>query len=316
MNIVVISPGADTGGQGYRIKQSFERYGANDFKVRAVHAKDNYIKYPSDVFMTKKIVQELYDWADVVHFKNRLDLYPIYDRGQKKPVVIHHQGTRLRDNAKACQIEDRSVGAVPLVSTVDLLEVYPEAVWLPAPADIDFLAGYRIKRSREEVRICQAPTARKIKSTDLLISTVNELSKRRPILLDIVEGLPWKVALSRKGRCDIFVDQLILGYGNNAIEAWAMGLPVVAGVRSPWVREKMIEVWGQLPFYEANESNLEEKLEDLIKSPELREEYGARGLAHVQRFHSDLKVFEFLKDLYPKVPRSLGPAGVKLAGVR
>ena len=60
----------------------------------------------------------------------------------------------------------------------------------------------------------------------------------------------------RKGRADVFVDQMILGYGCNAIEAWGMGIPVIAGVdpeKAPSIimqtipldtRDRMLQLWG------------------------------------------------------------------------
>ena len=316
MNVLVLSPGADTGGQGYRIKKAFE--GVEGYSVKAVHGKETYIKYPSDIFWSKDLnIQELYDWADVVHHKNRLDTYVRLDGSQKKPTVIHHQGTRLRTNVASVRREDSSIGAYALVSTVDLLECYPEATWLPAPLNVDSVAKYRITRERPDIRICQCPTNRVVKSTDVVLAAIDRLTKGRGgLLFDLVENVEWRVALSRKGRCDIFVDQLHLGYGNNAIEAWAMGLPVISGVESQQTREKMLELWGELPFYEANVDNFEEKLMDMVNSPKLRLEYGAKGLAHVKKFHSEENVVRILKEVYENAESSFGVNKAKLALVR
>lgn len=317
MNVLVISPGADTGGQGYRIKKAFDKFGGPDWHVRAVHAQDNYIRYPFDIkWTTQAQVKELYDWADVVHHKNRLDAYVTFDRDQMKPTVSHHQGTRLRDNVKAVRREDRSIGALPVVSTIDLLGCYPEAIWLPSPYDMEFLQTYRQKNRRISIRICQSPTNRRVKSTERVLDVVNELSTRHDIRFDLVEQVEWKVALSRKGHCDIFVDQFHLGYGNNAIEAWAMGIPVVAGVDDPEIRQRMMDTWGEIPFYEASEETLETRLEELILNAELRAIWGERGQEHVMKFHEESKVVEVLKTLWSSVPPSKGVREARLAMVR
>lgn len=317
MNVLVLSPGADTGGQGYRIKKAFDKFGGPDWSVRAMHASDNYIKYPYDVKWTSQAqAKELYDWADVVHHNNRLDAYVLLDQGQLKATVTHHHGTRLRDNCKVVRREDRSVGAVPMVSTIDLQKCYPEAVWLPAPFDIEFLQHYRQKNRRVFIRICQAPTNRRAKSTERVLEVVDRLSRRHDIRMDLVEQVEWKVALSRKGHCDIFIDQFQLGYGNNAIEAWAMGIPVISGVSDEETRTRMIDTWGELPFYETSEANLEQRLEELILNAELRSIWGEKGQAHVMKWHEESQVVELLKQTWSGVPASRGAHDAKLAAVR
>ena len=305
MNIFVLSPGQDTGGQGGRIKTAFDRH-APGWAVRAMRGKNNYLAYPRDLEWDEAKALELYEWADVVHHKNALTAYARLDRNLCKPTVIHHHGTRLRDNAEAVWREAESIGAVQVTSTVDLLESAPGAEWLPAPFDLEALGQYRNPKRGSTVRIAHAPTNRRIKSTARVLNVLDSLSRRYDIEFDLIENYPWKVCLARKGRAHIFIDQLVLGYGNNAIEAWAMGIPVIAGVASPTVRARMVDTWGELPFYEATAKTLEARLAELIESEELRDEWGARGQAHAERWHEEGRVVEQLKDIYRSAPPSKG----------
>ncbi|MGK2898620.1 MAG: glycosyltransferase [Burkholderiaceae bacterium] len=312
MNVFVLSTGSDTGGQGARIAKAFRRH-APGWNVRAMHPSANYLGYPADLPWDKDEAQRLYDAADVVHHQNQLHGYQMFERGHT-PAVMHHHGSRLRNNAVEVRREARSIGAVSMVSTVDLLQCAPAgAAWLPSPFELDELAAYRRPRRKGPLVIAHAPTNREIKSTDVVIAAVERLQASYDVELDLIEGVPWKVCLDRKGRADILVDQLVLGYGNNAIEAMAMSIPVVCGIADPQVRSRAQATWGADPFYAAAVDDLQWRLEELIRSTELREEYGARGRAHVERFHAAADVVEQLKAVYAAAPPSRGVGRLRLA---
>lgn len=105
--------------------------------------------------------------------------------------------------------------------------------------------------------------------------------------------MTWQESLARKGRADIFVDQLHLGYGLSAIEAWAMGIPVVAHADDPTVTGRMRAMWGGLPFADGIGS-----LRWLVADAGLRREWGQRGFAHARRYHSQAAVVERLGAIY------------------
>ena len=67
--------------------------------------------------------------------------------------------------------------------------------------------------------------------------------------------MPNADVLALKAQADILFDQVILGYGNNAIEAMGMGIPVIAGVQDDNVRRAMLDRWGSLPWYDATEAD-------------------------------------------------------------
>jgi glycosyltransferase involved in cell wall biosynthesis len=150
------------------------------------------------------------------------------------------------------------------------------------------------------VRIAHAPTNRQVKSTALLIEAVERLkAEGLDVELDLIERVPWTQCLERKAKADIYFDQVILGYGCNAIEAWSMGIPVVAG-GSDETLDEMERRFGHLPFVHATEETIYDALKELVESSELRERYGQIGLEHVRKWHDASVVVEQLKRLYQR----------------
>jgi hypothetical protein len=181
------------------------------------------------------------------------------------------------------------LGARQIVSTVDLLLSVPEghaARWMPQVVDTARLEALRTACRPEDgarVVITHAPTNHMIKGTRYVVAARRALRKRADVI--IIEGKPHLICLVMKASSHIFVDQLLLGYGNNAIEAWAMDLPVIAGA-TPAILAKMDQEYGgQLPFLLASRETLLDRLLDLIDDPELRAAWAATGRDHVRRWH-------------------------------
>lgn len=292
-----IFAGADTAGQGIRAQRAINRW-SRSWSTRCVVRSVNYIGYPVDVFWDERRVRELWARSDVVHAHNELTSLTVPQRRQPRPLVLHHHGTALRDHHRQVLGQARRAGAVQLVSTVDLLQYGEDLRWSPTPYDLAWLASHRVRDEGTKIRIAHAPTNRAIKSTDAILAAVERLGRRHAIEFDLIEGVSWAECLARKGRADIFVDQLILGYGCNSIEAWGMGIPVIAGVADGAVRERMLDLFGELPFHESSEATIETRLEELIVDAEQRQQWADRGRRHVQRFHDEQAVVADLEAVY------------------
>jgi hypothetical protein len=140
---VLIAAGAnDTGGQGWRIVQAFRDTG---WEVRSMAKVPTYMNYPVDLPFRKRLLEELYEWCDVMHVRNRFDLYDkLASKFGRKPVVIHFHGSLLRGNPEYWVKEVQKRGATALVSTLDLWLLAPDLfTWLPAPYDVDELEELR-----------------------------------------------------------------------------------------------------------------------------------------------------------------------------
>lgn len=298
LSVLSVNAGADTAGQGIRMKQGFDRY-APDWSFHSAARTGTYIAYPTDVDWHPRVIAELWSQADVVHLHNNFRTAEMLERRRgDKPTIIHHHGTMFREGRTALLQETRRRGAIGIVSTLDLYLIAPDELeWLPAPYDVDWLATLRTPVDDGVIRIGSAPTNRTIKSTDAFLAAVERLQADYPVELVLIEREDWATCLRRKATVDIFFDQVKLGFGCNALEAWGMGIPVVAGAADPTLDEYERR-FGYLPFHHATEATIYDALRELIESPDLRAEMGAVGNRYVRTFHDDRKVVAQLQDLY------------------
>lgn len=307
LKVVIFTANFDTGGQGWRIKNAFDKYDLG-VEVRSIHTSETYFNYPSDLrYREPEKIYELFADADVVHMRNGVEGLKrlLSRRSNNRPapgVVVHYHGSRFREAHRELHAASAALGATELVSTIDLKLLEPGLIWLPSPHDLHGLANLRVLKGHPAVRVAHAPTDRAVKSTARVMEAADNLFRKGvPLLFDLIERTPWIEAMKRKAQADIYVDQLNLGYGNNAVEAWAMGIPVVAGVADPIVREEMIKAWGYLPFYEASEANLEERLGELATDPDLRHHWGEVGRQFVETYHDDHTVARSLAFIYRNI---------------
>jgi hypothetical protein len=311
LNVLSITRGSDTAGVGWGLAQAFRDHPIINFRSTA--GRPNYINYPQDL----PFDQAPSAWANasVVHLHNNLSTYRFM--GGDKPFVLHHHGTQYRENADRLNSSIASRGGRAVVSTVDLLQYGPDLTWAPAPYRIDELAAMRrpLPIKGRKLRVGHAPTDRTIKSTDAFLAACARLDVE-PVL---IEGRTWADCLAAKATVDIFYDQVRLGYGCNAIEAWGMGIPVIAGAPDSTLAT-MRQVFGteDLPFYLATEDTIADAIRALMDD-DTRDEYTARGLEHVQRFHSGAYTRAVLEPIYQELaaqsaqqpPRLASPALVQ-----
>lgn len=304
IDALIVAHGQDMAGIGVRFKEAADRL-KPDLRVRSVHVTETYLKYPSDIRWSGNgaAVQRLYNAADVVHLNNSMYGYARHDRGQRKPVLLHHHGSMFRHDPRRHLETAWRHNVEQAVSTLDLTRFAPEVLtWLPTAYQPSFLEEIRESNfvgGNRPVRIAHAPTNREIKSTEAVIHAVESMKAEGiEVELDLIERVPWSECLRRKATADILFDQVQLGYGCNAVEAWGMGIPVVAGA-DPWTLGRMREEFGgDLPFYVAEEESIEERLRDLVASKDLREEWGSRGRSHFARYHAEEAALPRLVDLY------------------
>jgi hypothetical protein len=204
----------------------------------------------------------------------------------EKPFLIHFHGASTYDSHERVRYvrELRQwKNAQGAVSTIDLMKT--GLPWLPAPYDVDRLYAMKKPDPGLPIRIVHAPTNRALKSTAALITAVNDLQiEGYPVELDLIEGVTWAECLRRKATADIYFDQTVLGYGCNALEAWSMGIPVIAGATDD-ILGMMLDVIGSLPFYVTDEPEIKSAIRHMVEDPELRQKWADRGHQYVRRFH-------------------------------
>jgi hypothetical protein len=335
MNALILSAALDTNGQNARFARASERWGTDEgvvkalavgrydpasvvgrfqaaaaktaeLRIRSAHmATHLYQQMPADIVWDRTTMTQVYrlaEDADVIHLNNSTRaMAKIRMPIGRKPLVLHHHGSLLRDNPYPQLDSGRLWRAVQVVSTVDLLLFSEDLAWLPTAYDVDWLSAFGRERGRApdgRLRIVTCPTNRGIKSTDALEAAVAEVRQDIDVELVIVENRSWADAMAIKATADIYFDQVKLGYGCNAIEAWGMGIPVIAGA-GPKILDRMRSEWKTktLPFYTATEDTIADAIRALA-DPKTRTTYAQRGMRHVRKYHDELPALIRLAGFY------------------
>ena len=147
--------------------------------------------------------------------------------------------------------------------------------------------------------VLHAPSNRARKGAEHVIEACAEL----PVELEIVEGLHHDEARERYRRADIVVDQLSAGwYGLFAIEAMALGKPVVSFLHDE-ARRRTREAFGfDVPIVQATKETLVDALRSLVEQPAERRRIGVASRAYVERVHDADAAADRLLDIYSRLP--------------
>ena len=157
-------------------------------------------------------------------------------RRRGKTILFTYQGSDIRGGGgvrekaahRALRYGDRVFYQNP-----DLRQWLPRASFLPYAAVDPAAIRPESLSEGEELIVAHAPTDRVIKGTQHVIDAVDALrAEGMAVRLDLVEGVTRDVALERLAAADLLVDQLLLGwYGTVAVEAMALGRPVLSYIR-------------------------------------------------------------------------------------
>ena len=184
----------------------------------------------------------------------------------------------------------------------DLLHVLPQRAEFLAYANIDVRTLQPAPPTNDGVPIIlHAPSHRGAKGTDVLLDALSRLrSDGVAFELDLVEGLTRPEALERYRRADIAVDQLFAGwYGGFAVEAMALGKPVVCYLREGDLKYLPTAMRAELPIIRSDAMRLYDVLKSLLTDH--RRTWAALGMASrrfVERWHDPRLVAVKLADTY------------------
>jgi len=239
--------------------------------------------------------------TDVFHFYFGLTLvpkslqFPLLHATRRKS-VFHFLGSDIRGKTRAELAYGRRADA-QIVGSYDAALWVPEAIVVPPGLD---LRPYTPQPPGDNPRplVVHAPSNRAKKGTQYVIDACAQL----PVELDLVEGVRHDEARERYARADIVVDQLEVGWhGVFALEAMALGKPVVGYVK-PDVVERSAQAFGvRLPIVPATKETLVDALRPLVADPQLRRELGTKGRAYVEQVHDIDKVADRLLAVYAQL---------------
>ena len=148
------------------------------------------------------------------------------------------------------------------------------------------------------LRIGHAPSHRDIKGTALILDALDALrSSGYEFELVLVEGLSNAEAKECYQTVDVFVDQLFAGwYGGLAVEAMALGKPVVVYIRDEDLKFIPPEMAAELTFIQATPESIESVLREVLEMPRVKLlEYAKHSRAYVERWHNPITIAERIK---------------------
>jgi glycosyltransferase involved in cell wall biosynthesis len=208
--------------------------------------------------------------------------------------------------AARARVFDRYADAV-LATNPDLLWVLRDDAQFLAYTAVD-LDEWKVRPSTPQrtgapFRILHAPTDTGGKGTRYVVEAVSALQGRHPeVELLLVQGVPHDGVRDLYARADLVVDQLLAGwYGAFAVEAMALGKPVVCYIRESDKHFLPGSMATEMPLINATPTTIGSVLAECLARRDTLPELGLRGRAYVERWHDPVRVAGFTKGLYERI---------------
>jgi glycosyltransferase involved in cell wall biosynthesis len=276
----------------------FERYRLHPEADRSLDRRGGFVQRQLTQW---RALAQLLPQTDVFHFYFGLTLvpksvqFPIL-RTLGKKSVMHFLGSDIRGKPPQELAWAARAGA-RIVGSYDAIRWVPDADVVPPGID---LREYTPAPPTDNPRpvVVHAPSSRRRKGTEHVIAACARL----PVELEIVEGLHHDEARRRYERADIVVDQLNAGwYGLFAIEAMALGKPIVGFLHDEAVARTEEAFGTRVPVVSATADALVDRLRPLVESADERRRIGAASRAYVERVHDADTVAARLLDIYAQL---------------
>ena len=239
--------------------------------------------------------------TDVFHFYFGWTLLPKFLqfpvlRATRRKSVYHFLGSDIRGKTDA-ELAYRHRADACIVGSYDAIRWVPEAEVVPPGIDLRELDAVP-PSGRDRPLVVHAPSSRARKGTEQVIAACEGLD----VDLEIVEGLRHDDAFARYAAADIVVDQLNAGwYGVFALEAMALGKPVLTFLHDEAVRRTEEAFGGRVPLVPVTKETLRDRLADLAAAPHKQRRIGAESRAYVERVHDADRVADRLIEIYSRL---------------
>jgi hypothetical protein len=268
--------------------------------------------------LQQKLVHGLYD--KYARLMQQIELHTL--RWLRRPILIQYQGDDARqgdycranyeisianavdsdyytpasDALKREQIALLSKYCAKIYAlNPDLLHVLPKgSEFLPySHISLKEWQPFYTQMEDRPLRIGHAPSHRGAKGTNLVLTAFDQL-KRKGFVFEtlLIEGVSNKEAKEMYAAVDIMVDQLFAGwYGGLAVEAMALGKPVLAYIRESDLIFIPREMRSDLPIINVTPSTIESTLRTVLEMPRERLLILAkRSRAYVEKWHDPLSI--------------------------
>jgi glycosyltransferase involved in cell wall biosynthesis len=154
-----------------------------------------------------------------------------------------------------------------------------------------------------QIKVAHASNHRGVKGTVFLIDAVERLKQDGfDIELDIIEKISNEEALKRISACDIYVDQLLFGYAQAALEAMAFGKVVISALEGPeYQLFRRFSYLNECPIISASPETIYRVLKALILKPEDWTGLGKASREFVEHRHSYEACARMFTAIYQKI---------------
>lgn len=302
MRVVMITEN-DPAGMGIAFCNAINRYTDHQCRLITTEIRYNFM-FEKDLhlpFLSEDDFDEVRDElenADILHFHMLSDEnvtlgnLKVSDFVKGKKIVHHHHGhPEFRSNPLKFHEKYKKLNRKKFVSTPDLLELLPDSVWVPNIVPINdplFMPMERI--NDDKVRICQAPTRKDLKNTDIFIDVMDSLMLRNSNLeYQVIENTLYSECLSQKQEFDIHFDHMQGYFGVSSIESLSQGKSVVAGLND-WNQQCIKEFAGveKLPWIIArNKEEFFFNVDLLIKDKVFRQSVGEYSRIFMEKYWTE-----------------------------
>lgn len=325
MNIMTIGA-FDAAGVHTNFAETYTKYGYGEWRTYFEH---NYMSLPedinsntpineileiisnTDIFFINVVIDKgendshlINDWdtIGVLQDKQIHLLFP-YIMDTKKPVIFFINGSNnIRKWSPLYKQIFQNITPYIAVSTPDLLEHFPEAIYFPGFIDIEKPFWNLPSYKRNFLWIGQFPTNPRIKNTQEFIDMLHDISTLK-LKVDIINGVPHAQSINYRRDMDITFDHLGGYYGINSLESATLGVVNmvkltpknkkvfcdVAGTNdTPWdLVENINDVKNKIIYYYKNKDKLEERKKEVAKW--MRDNWAPRKhLDRLEKYFNDI----------------------------
>ena len=309
--------------------------GENCYFFESVSRRKRPIKWIFQQVERYFLFRRLVKWANIIHWvyddiglkKNEIKLLSRV----RKPAVIEWVGSDIRNPeilfnlnsyykkafeegyeyanyesdkvSNANQIKFKKLGAKPLVNPeIDLFvnkELFPIRYFIWPRMCLKAYADTPPEPSKKRPLILHSPTAKIAKGTDFITKAVDELKSEFDFDFLLLHGMERTEVLSYMEKCDVFIDQVILGmYGLATCEAMCFGKPVMCYLMPAVIQNGLPE---ECPIVNTSVEEIKSNLRLLLKDSELRYELGLKSRKYAEKYFDSYKNSERLVEIYKQV---------------
>jgi glycosyltransferase involved in cell wall biosynthesis len=235
---------------------------------------------------------------DIYQFDGGMDFYrrgdiakELHLRGKK--IVCCYFGSDLRTRGVLSDLD--AISEINFTVEFDHLQLHPEIHYVFFPFDP---WQYKpVARNNPRLRLFHSATNRTYKGSDHIIQIGQRLEQEFEVEFVFMENTPHEQVLAAKQQCDLVIDQITnlggIGYGISSLEALSMGIPVCTRLTPEY--EAFIP---DHPFISVTPDTLYDQLVTLIRSSELRQQYGRHGRQWVEQYHDARNVVKHMHTMY------------------